>query len=217
MRAATRRGTAGAVLAAGVLVAAQGAPAYGETTDEEVAEPDTFTSEFTAEAAPEEVVDDEGEEAPGEEGAAGTFNFQINSDEEVICYDYEFTGVTPPFDSPADTATHIHEGAEMEYGPPVIAFPDPEEGNGAADENGTADEDGTTEENGAADEETMQESGCMEGPFTTGVEDDEGNDTGEGFTLSDIEADPESFYADTHTEEYPDGAIRGQLEAVPGE
>lgn len=192
MRATTRRVSLGiaATAAAGALVTMQGSPAYA---GEEVSEPDTFTSMYTVEATPDMVVDDEGEPSPGEEGAWGTFDFRINTDDEVICYDIEFTGVTPPYESPAKTATHIHQAAEGEFGPPRLAFPDPEE-----------DDDGV-----------LRSSGCMQGPFTTGVEDDEGDDTGESFTLSQIEEDPESFYADTHTEDFPDGTVRGQLWDVP--
>ncbi|WP_235997762.1 CHRD domain-containing protein [Nocardiopsis coralli] len=192
MRATTRRSSTAlaATAAAGALVVAQGVPAHA---DEEVSEPHEFTSMYTVEADPDMVVDDEDQPVPGEEGAWGTFDFRINSDEEVICYDIEFEGVTPPYESPARTATHIHEASADAFGPPRLAFPDPED-----------DGDGV-----------LRSSGCMQGPFTTGVEDDEGNDTGEGFTLAQIEEDPESFYADTHTADFPDGAIRGQLWEVP--
>ncbi len=187
MRTATRRITAGAIAAtAGILVATQGAAAYAV---EEVPEPDTFTSEFWVEATPDMVVDNAGVPVPGEEGAWGAFEFRINSDEDVICYDIEFRGVTTPYQSPARTATHIHQAADGEFGPPRLAFPDPED-----------DGDGT-----------LRSSGCMRGPFTTGLDDDNGNDTGEGFTVSQIEDDPSSFYADTHTADFPAGAIRGQL------
>ena len=188
MRTATRRITAGAVAAAaaGILVATQGTAAHA---GEEVPEPDEFTSEFWVEATPDMVIDGEGNPVAGEEGAWGAFEFRLNSDEDIICYDIAFTGVTPPYESPAKTATHIHQAADGEFGPPRMAFPDPvDDGDGA-----------------------LRSSGCMQGPFTTGLEGDDGDDTGTGFTVAEIENDPASFYADTHTADFPAGAIRGQL------
>jgi hypothetical protein len=37
-------------------------------------------------------------------------------------------------------------------------------------------------------------------------------DTGTGFSVAQIEANPEGFFADTHTEEFAAGAIRGQIQ-----
>ena len=129
---------------------------------------------------------------PGEPGASGTFTYMINSDTEVICYDISLTGVTPPYQSPAKTATHIHQGDAGQAGPPRIAFPNPEDdGSG-----------------------TLTSSGCLQGPFTTGVVAN-GADTGEGFTLDQIEADPSAFFTDTHTAAFAAGAVRGQLTAIP--
>lgn len=163
------------------------------SADTEVEEPEEFTSAFTVMATPDEVVD-EGEAAPGEPGATGQFNFRINSDLNIICYDITLEGVTGDYESPARTATHIHEAPAGESGPPRLAFPDPEPV-----------EDGVP----------RTSSGCMEGPFTTGLEDDDGNDTGEGFWLTDIEANPENFNADSHTADYAPGVVRGQLQQVP--
>ena len=39
-------------------------------------------------------------------------------------------------------------------------------------------------------------------------------DTGSNFTVGQIEANPPGFFFDTHTVEFPAGAIRGQLELV---
>ncbi|MFE1166202.1 CHRD domain-containing protein [Nocardiopsis sp. NPDC058789] len=188
MRTATRRITTGALAAAvaGLLAAAPGTAAHA---GEEVPEPEVFTSEFRVVATPDMVVDNQGAPVPGEEGAWGSFRFRLNSAEDVICYDIRFFGVTPPYLSPAKTATHIHQAADGEFGPPRLAFPDPErDGRGG-----------------------LRSSGCMRGPFTTGLEGDDGNDTGAGFTVAQIEDDPSSFYADTHTADFPAGAIRGQL------
>lgn len=178
--------------AAAVLVMTAAAPVSAQ--DAEVAEPSTFTSAHTVMATPEAVVDTDGEPAPGTAGASGTFDFRINSDEEIICYDIVVRGINPPYESPARTATHVHEADAGEGGPPRLAFPDPSD-NG----------DGT-----------FTSSGCMQGPFTTGlVPDGADADTGEGFSLAQIEANPAGFSADTHTEENVAGAVRGQLTPVP--
>lgn len=158
----------------------------------EVERPDEFTSAYMAWAVPNEVVDDDGP-APGEPRATGEFMLWINSDLEVICFDIELDGVTGDYQSPAVTATHLHEAAPGEAGPPRLAFPDPEPvGDGP-----------------------RSSSGCLEGPFVTGVEDDDGNDQGEGFTVAQIEEDPAAFFVDSHTEQHPAGAVRGQLTQVP--
>lgn len=187
----SRVGRRAALGAAGALalVGAVAAPASAET---EVDRPDSFTSAFTATATPEAVVDGEGNPAPGPDGAMGTFTFMINSDEEIICYDIETTGVTGEYESPAKTATHIHQANLGEGGPPRLAFPNPM---------------------GEGDVRTS--SGCFQGPFTTGLEGDDGNDTGEGFSLAEIEANPAGFSADTHTADFLPGAVRGQLESIP--
>ncbi|MDT0278371.1 CHRD domain-containing protein [Blastococcus goldschmidtiae] len=162
------------------------------SAETEVAEPTTFTSAFTAMATPDMVVNADGVATPGTAGASGTFTYRINSDLEIICYDISVRGITPPYESPAKTATHIHEAAPGQSGPPRIAFPNPEDdGSG-----------------------TLVSNGCLEGPFTTGVA-PEGTDTGEGFTLAEIEAGPSAFFTDTHTAASPAGAVRGQLTAIP--
>jgi len=94
--------------------------------------------------------------------------------------------------SPARTATHIHQAAQGKAGPPRIAFPNPED----------------------AGDGTLRREGCMQGPFTTGIMAG-GADTGAGFTLDQIEADPAAFFTDTHTAKNTAGAVRGQLTAVP--
>jgi hypothetical protein len=182
-RAALVTGLAGAVVLTGTGTAA---------AETEVPEPATFTSAFTAMATPGEVVNPEGVATPGTAGASGTFTYRINSDLEIICYDITLTGVTPPYQSPAKTATHIHQAAAGRPGPPRIALPNPED-------------DGTGR---------LVSSGCLQGPFTTGVVAN-GADTGEGFSLAQIEADPSAFATDTHTAANPAGAVRGQLSAVP--
>lgn len=126
----------------------------------------------------------------GTSGASGTFDLRLNSDEEVLCYDITTTGVNPPFMSPARTATHIHEADRGTAGPARIVFPNPEGGSS---------------------------SGCLSVPTTVGLmADGSTEDTGAGFSLEEIEADPSEYYADVHTEMSPKGAVRGQFgSAVP--
>ncbi|MGQ3011478.1 CHRD domain-containing protein, partial [Microbacterium aurantiacum] len=179
--------TIGVAAAAGLLLTGPAAHA-----DTEVDEPSSFTSAFTVMATPGNVVNNDGVAAPGEEGATGTFTFRINSDEEIICYDIRLEGVSGDYESPARTATHIHQADAGQPGPPRIAFPNPEPvGDGPR----TA-------------------SGCLQGPFTTGIEND-GVDTGEGFSLAEIEANPAGFSADSHTADFAAGVVRGQLTAIP--
>lgn len=158
----------------------------------EVEAPDTFTSAFTTMATPDQVVNADGEPTPGPEGAAATFTFMVNSDEEIICYDITAEGFTGPYESPARTATHIHDGEAGASGPPVIAFPDP-----------------------SGEGEVLTSSGCMQAPFVSGVEGADGVDTGESFSLAELEADPAGYYADTHPSTAVPGAVRGQLTEIP--
>lgn len=93
--------------------------------------------------------------------------------------------------SPAKTATHIHQAAKGLAGPPRIAFPNPEPANSGPN----------------VDKISV---GCMTGPFTTGVLAN-GVDTGVGFTVKQIEANPAGFFTDAHTVNKPAGVVRGQL------
>ncbi|MTD17359.1 CHRD domain-containing protein [Nakamurella sp. YIM 132087] len=188
----TRLGAAAAMVAAGALLF--GPVGSAAAADEEVAAPATFTSAFTAMATPDMVVNADNVPTPGTAGAMGTFNYRINSDLEIVCYDITVTGITTPYQSPARTATHIHQGNAGSAGPPRLAFPNPvEQADGS-----------------------FRSEGCMQAPFTTGVKDAAtGADTGDGFSLKQIEADPAAFFTDTHTAANPAGAVRGQLVAVP--
>lgn len=172
-----------------LCLAAAAAPAHAET---EVPEPSEFTSAFTVMATADTIINPDGEAVAGQEGATGTFTFRVNSEEEIICYDITLTGVSGEYESMAKTATHVHAAPAGQGGPPRIAFPNP-----------------------TGDGDTRTSSGCLQGPFTTGIEGDDGNDTGTGFTLADLEADPTSFSADTHTADFVAGAVRGQLQEIP--
>jgi len=185
--ATTRFLTLGGIAAVAVLGAA--GPASAETA---VEAPATFTSAFTAMATPDQVLNADGVATPGPAGATGQFTFRVNSTLDIICYDITVSGISGEYMSPAKTATHIHAAAAGAAGPPRIAFPNPAPiGDGP-----------------------RTSSGCLQGPFTTGVVAN-GADTGTGFTLAQLEADPAAFAADTHTAANPAGAVRGQLTRVP--
>lgn len=149
-----------------------------------------FSSTMLANAVPEQVVDGT-TPTGGLAGASGTFNFGLNAATDTICYNITLNNFQGDFASPATTATHIHEAAAGQSGPPRIAFPNPVAvGDPAAG--------------------VMNSVGCMTGPFTTGVV-MEGADTGAGFTVAQIEANPAAFFADTHSSLAMPGAVRGQL------
>ncbi|KAL8935297.1 MAG: hypothetical protein Q9216_005496 [Gyalolechia sp. 2 TL-2023] len=91
-----------------------------------------FTSTFHIQATPDQVVN--GSTNPvftgGLPGAQATYDFGINSNLDLICYDIKLTGFRGEYQSPAKTATHVHEAAAGQNGPPRLAFPNP-----AGDEN----------------------------------------------------------------------------------
>ncbi|KAG9231750.1 hypothetical protein BJ875DRAFT_406343 [Amylocarpus encephaloides] len=145
-----------------------------------------FTSQFNVVALPDQVRN--GTEAvPGAAEATGYFNYGINSETDTICYNITLINVVGDFESPATTATHIHEAAQGASGPPRIAFPNP-----------------------VGDDTRKSTAGCLTGPFTTGIVMN-GADTGAGFTVKQIEANPAGFFTDSHTALFPIGVVRGQL------
>jgi hypothetical protein len=148
-----------------------------------------FSSTHYINAAPEQVVNGT-ELTGGLAGASGTFNFGLNSAANMVCYNITLHNFQGEFDSPATTATHIHEAARGASGPPRIAFPNPEPVGG--------------------DVAVRNSAGCVKGPFMTGVM-VEGKDSGESFHVSMIEANPAAFMADTHSSLALPGAVRGQL------
>ncbi len=187
----TATAVVGGTATAAALMLFAAAPAGADTP---VAEPDSFTSAFTAMATPDQVVNGEGVATPGEPGAMGTFTLRINSDLDIVCYDIALEGVTGDYMSAAKTATHLHEASAGAAGPPRLAFPNP-----------TPIGDGP-----------RSSSGCMQGPFTTGLTPAGADaDSGTGFTLDRIEANPAGFAADTHTADFVAGTVRGQLTQIP--
>ncbi|KAG6008115.1 hypothetical protein E4U21_004997 [Claviceps maximensis] len=155
--------------------------------------PFIFTSTYSVRIEPRAVVDNNNSFTGGLEGVSGVFNFGINSLENVICYNLTLNGFRGAFQSPAKTATHIHQAAVNRSGPPRIAFPNPE-----GPENGR-----------------RTSVGCLRGPFVTGVKasDGSGKDTGEGFEIGQIEGDPSQFFTDVHSSLAMAGAARGQLDS----
>ncbi|KAF6840600.1 hypothetical protein CPLU01_00971 [Colletotrichum plurivorum] len=154
--------------------------------------PFQFTSTYDVIATPDEVVDSNNTFTGGLEGAIGYYSYGINSWEDVICYNITLIGFQGDYQSPALTATHIHEGEKGKAGPPRIAFPNPEPVEGTAN--------------------VRRSIGCLAGPFVTGVNaTGTESDSGEGFTVSQIEEDPENFFTDVHSSLAVPGAVRGQL------
>merc|ERR1712072_398983 len=163
-------------------------PQDGRPQDGNGRPPFTFTSTYNVIASPNQVVNSDNEFTGGLEGCTGQFNFGINSYDNVICYNITIDGFQGEYQSPADTATHIHEAMTGMSGPPRIAFPNPVD----------------------IGEGRRNSIGCLRGPFTTGVLSD-GTDTGEGFHVSQIEENPAAFFSDTHSSLAVPGATRGQL------
>ncbi|KAF2005948.1 hypothetical protein P154DRAFT_518184 [Amniculicola lignicola CBS 123094] len=148
-----------------------------------------FTSTHVVHAIPENVVNGT-EPTGGLAGASGIFAFGINSHANMICYNITLHNFQGEFESPATTATHIHEAVVGASGPPRIAFPNPHPVGGV--------------------DALRQSIGCLQGPFLTGVM-VEGKDSGEGFHVSSLETNPTAFMADCHSSLALPGAVRGQL------
>lgn len=123
------------------------------------------------------------------QGAIGYYDFGLNSYTNTICYNITLIGFRGEYQSPALTATHIHESAKGLSGPPRIAFPNP-----------------------VGDESYANSIGCIKGPFRTGL-DTTGTttDTGAGFNVKQIEENPAGFNADVHSSLAVPGAVRGQF------
>jgi hypothetical protein len=167
-----------------------------------------FSSVYHVVATPDQVINGT-TSTPGEPGAIGYFNYGINVELDVICYvstqyqdcgsstnafplqNITLEGVTGAYQSPAVTATHIHEAANGATGPPRIAFPNPLP---IGDDSAVV----------------RRSVGCLTGPFLTGVLSN-GIDTGTAFTVKDIEENPAGFFTDSHTARYVPGVVRGQL------
>jgi hypothetical protein len=76
------------------------------------------TSIYSVYATPEKVVDSNDTFTGGLPGASEHFVYGINTEEDVICYNITIFGFRGEYQSPARTATHIHEAGEGLNGPP---------------------------------------------------------------------------------------------------
>ncbi|KAK4890295.1 hypothetical protein LTR49_028743, partial [Elasticomyces elasticus] len=155
----------------------------------DVLKPARFTSTYQVIATPNQVINGT-VPTPGEPGAIGYYNFGINSALDVICFNVVLKGVTGDYQSLAKTA-HVHGAARGATGPPRLALPNPLPVSDSP-------------------KVTRYSKGSLKGPFTTGVVIN-GVDTGAGFTVSQIEANPAGFFCDSHTRKYVPGVVRGQL------
>ncbi|EFY91873.1 hypothetical protein MAC_02158 [Metarhizium acridum CQMa 102] len=151
--------------------------------------PFQFTSTYSVKVDPRAVVDANNNPTGGVAGASGLFQYGINSYENIICYNLTLDGFRGEYQSPALTATHIHEAPVGKPGPPRIAFTNPQGPEGGR----------------------RTSIGCLRGPFLTGVRVD-GKDTGEGFHVEQIERNPSAFFTDVHSSLAVPGAVRGQLD-----
>ncbi|KAK1995368.1 hypothetical protein LX36DRAFT_692653 [Colletotrichum falcatum] len=152
--------------------------------------PFSFTSTYDVVATPDQVVDSNNTFTGGLAGAVGYFSYGINSRDNVICYNITLVGFRGEYQSPAVSATHIHQAQKGLAGPPRIAFPNPTPVEGY--------------------QNVRRSIGCLSGPFRTGVN-ASGVDTGAGFTVSRIEENPSDFFTDVHSSLAVPGAVRGQL------
>jgi len=154
--------------------------------------PLAFTSTYYVVATPDQVVNASDIKTGGLKGAKGYYSYGINSKLDLICYYIELEGFRGEYQSPAKTATHIHQADVHKNGPPRIAFPNPTEVPG--------------------NHNLRRSVGCLQGPFKTGVNvEGTTTDTGDGFKLSQIEANPSNFFTDVHSSLAVPGAVRGQL------
>lgn len=113
----------------------------------------------------------------------------LNSYTNTICYNITLIGFRGNYQSAALTATHLHEAAKGQSGPPRVAFPNP-----------------------VGDEKYANSIGCMKGPFKTGLNGTDGvTDTGANFQVSQIEKNPAGFFVDVHSSLAVPGAVRGQI------
>lgn len=77
-----------------------------------------FTSTYKVWATPDQVVNTNNTFTGGLPGAKGLYKYGINSDENVICFNITLKGFRGEYQSPAVTATHIHEAPQGKSGPP---------------------------------------------------------------------------------------------------
>ncbi|KAI4594465.1 hypothetical protein KJ359_008254 [Pestalotiopsis sp. 9143b] len=152
-----------------------------------------FTSTYNVAAWPQQVVGPDGTLSGGLPGARGVFQYGLISSTNTICWNIVLTGFQGQYQSPAKSATHIHEAPLGQNGPPRIAFPNP------------------VPVDALHPEGKRISVGCATGPFTTGINGADGLDTGYNFSVQEIEDDPSAFFTDVHSSLAVPGAVRGQL------
>ncbi|WWC63718.1 uncharacterized protein I303_106323 [Kwoniella dejecticola CBS 10117] len=176
-----------------------------------VKKPDYFTSTLRTEATGNQVVNGSSVSVPGSDSTKAVYTLHINSDEEIVCYEIAVEGFPEDqeYYSPAKTATHSHSGVFGQTGPPRLAFKNPEPVKGDWKLTSLVKSLLGKKETGGV----RASSACIKGPFTTGLLDVNGTDTGSasGFTLKQLEDNPSAFNADFHTSGFVAGAVRGQL------
>merc|ERR1712000_64099 len=124
----------------------------------------------------------------GKKGRYFTSAYQVlaTPDQVVNMMNEKTGGLEGAYQSPAKTATHLHQADKGLSGPPRIAFPNPQ------------------------GDKVRVSKGCLQGPFTTGIIAN-GQDTGTVFTLKQIEENPSNFNVDVHSSLAVPGAVRGQV------
>ncbi|ERF70695.1 hypothetical protein EPUS_02561 [Endocarpon pusillum Z07020] len=78
--------------------------------------PFKFTSTYNVVATPDQVVNGT-TPTGGLPGCTGFFDYGINSDLNLICWNIKLVDFRGEYQSPARTATHIHQGARGASGP----------------------------------------------------------------------------------------------------
>lgn len=106
------------VIALAALTSASPMARTDKGEDKHMDGPFQFTSTYNVIASPNQVVDSENQFTGGLEGCTGMFNFGINAHENVICYNITIDGFSGDYESPATSATHIHEAGFGMSGPP---------------------------------------------------------------------------------------------------
>lgn len=76
-----------------------------------------FTSAYKVIATPNQVINSMNQKTGGLKGAKGVYKFGVNSEEDVICFKIILTGFEGEYESPSNTATHIHQADKGMSGP----------------------------------------------------------------------------------------------------
>ncbi|WPG98167.1 Hypothetical protein R9X50_00095300 [Acrodontium crateriforme] len=157
--------------------------------DNEKRFPYEFTSTYHVVATPDQVVNGT-TQTGGLTGVKGFYELYLNSDDNLMCHYIRLDNFRGDYQSPAKTATHLHQAVRGASGPPRIAFPNPIYIEGKNE---------------------RYSIGCQKGPFSTGLNGSDGVDTGSGFYVRQIEDNPSAFFVDVHSSQAVPGAVRGQI------